>query len=54
MQLGGVNTSNDEPLVFEELDLALETSSIVLARALNVTMHLLNIRHEVRQVRALH
>jgi hypothetical protein len=44
----------NEPLIFKQLNLTLESSSIILARALNVIMHLLNIRHEVGQVGALH
>ncbi|KAI0246220.1 hypothetical protein BJV78DRAFT_1158050 [Lactifluus subvellereus] len=42
-----------EPLMLE-LNLTLESTSVVLTRMLNVIMHLLNVRHEVGQVGAPH
>ena len=43
-----------KPLILEELNLTLKPSSVILARALNVIVHLLNICHEIGQVVTLH
>ena len=41
-------------LVLEQLQLTFETSAVILTRTLEVVVHLLDIGHEVGQVRALH
>jgi hypothetical protein len=43
-----------ERLVFEELNLTLKPASVILTRALNVIVHLLNVRHEIGQMGTLH